>query len=211
MPWIETARTEQPESKPGFDLITVTQENLDAGAQQPQWPLGAFNREFTQADGKAIARHSVYTKKQPSYTIRGSMSQEPLATHPMFQKGADKIEQDEWGKYKKWQSDPTSVDWTPDGPKASASFKKYWSFVERGIEYFLNGTVEMQITEIVSSQPSIRQLGRRDTPPNAPSLPNGRDWLVVGVDADNLGVGEWRQTTTYRASMDDGWDQGIYK
>jgi hypothetical protein len=211
MPWVETAETTQYEAKPGQDLITKQLENLDSNVSPPQWPPKAFNKEFTISDGKATARHSVYQgNNADQYIIRGSMSQEPIATHPMFHKGDSKIEAEEWKKYRKWQADPDSTTWRPDGGDASANFKKFFAFIERGTEYFLNGTCEIQITEMVTGTPSIRALGRIDSPPRAPALPNGRTWLIVGVDAEKIGD-EWRQTTTYRASMDFGWDEQLYK
>jgi len=211
MPWVETGETTQYEARPGQNLLTKQMENLDSGSSPPGWPANSFNREVSTADGKTTARYSVY-ENTPSeqYVIRGSMSQEPIATHPMFHKGDSKIEAAEWKKYRKWQADPSSTTWRPDGSDASAAFKKFYSFIERGTEYFLNGTCEIQITEVINGTPSIRQLGRIDAPPSAPSLPNGRDWLIVGVDAEKIGD-QWRQTVTYRASMDFGWDNELYK
>jgi len=210
MPWLETGINTVYEARPGQDLKTVTQENLDAGATPPTFPPNSFNREFTTVDGKGVARYSYYEGNlKDSYVIRASMSTEPIATHPMFQEGGKYvISAGEWTNYKKWQQDPTSTSWKPDS--ATTNFKRYYAFIEKGIEYFLNGTVEAQITEIINGQPNIKQLGRIDAPPRAPSLPNSRNWMIVGVDAERIGDTDWRQTVTYRASMDNGWNKEIY-
>ncbi len=215
MAWTLASRTVQYEAKPGQDMVTEIKESLVPGVQ-PVWRNGSFNREFSENDGKYSARESYYLQanrgNEASYIIRGAVSQEPIATHPMFANGAFKIEQAEWKKYRQWQADPQSGEWSPE--TASASFKRFYEFVERGVESFLAGTVEIQITEIQLNQPRMRDLGRLEAPPNAPILANGRNWIVVGIDADRLhgeqGRVEWRVVTTYRASAAGGWDRTIY-
>ncbi len=212
--WTLVSRAVQYEARPGQDMVTEVRESLEVG-QTPVWRTGSFNRELSESDGKAIARESFYQQRannDTSYVIRGAVSQEPIATHPMFQTGAFKIDQAEWRNYRKWQADPGSVSWSPDN--ASSAFKKFYELVERGVESFLAGTVEVQITEVQPNQPRMRDIGRIEAPPNAPILANGRNWIVVGLDADRLfaeqGRIEWRVVTTYRASAAGGWNRDIY-
>ena len=200
-------------SRYGQHVKTTRLERVDALTEltEPIWPADSFDREMSWSDGKQIATYSQYEATTTSeYSIRGTVSQEPLETHYRWTKGVKIVEAAEWKKYAKWKSDPSSGTWRPDNAEATANFKDFYSYIERGIEFFLASTVEMTVTTITSTAPVLANIGTIDPPVDAPVLPRSRDWLIVGIDADKLNDTKFRVVTTYRASGDGGWENDLY-
>jgi len=181
----------------------------------PDAPGGAKNIQKTHEDGKFVLRYTLLTgSAEATYTITGSVSQEPIGTHPMFgSDGSYSIDADEWKNWKLWEADPKDPElngWKPDCDDASEGMKKYYAYRNRGVDDYLLGTVTMRVTEEGQSQPTLDGLGRIQSPAGAPSLPDGRNWLLVGVDAERVGTSTWKVTREYRASGAGGWDAEIY-
>ena len=181
-------------------------------------PAGAKDIVMTQEDGKYVCRYTIVVSGgSATYTITGSTSQEPLATHAMFKStGSYPVTDDEWKKWKIWDADPHDVDlggWKPDGSGVSDGMKKYYAYRNKGIEDYLLGTVSMRVTTEEQSSPSLKNLGCIASPANAPALDANRTWLLVGVDGERTAYGNtlWKVTREYRASAAGGWDTDIYK
>lgn len=193
----------------GENVKTVTAESFTGW---PSPPAGARDIQRSLEDGKYTLRYTIQDGQgqQDTYTLSASVSQEPLATHPVFKDIAD----DEWKKFKAWEKDPgdeTLGGWTPDGQSAGELMRKYTRYRNKGVEDYLLGTVTMRVAQEDQGSPNLNNLGRIASPPYAPSLPNGRNWLLVGIDAERTGPsGRWRVTREYRASGQGGWDQELY-
>lgn len=216
MSFIEVSKTKSFYARYGLHVEVTRLENIAdlTALTEPSWPQGSYDRELTFADGKQVATYSEYVATGSTtgdYSIRGTVAQEPLETHYRFTKGDKKIEETEWKKYAKFKNDPSTTTWRPDGDEATDNFKEFFSFIERGIEYYLASTVEMTVTKIVEVPPVLANIGTIDPPDNAPTLPRSRDWLIVGIDADKLNDRTFRVVTTYRASGDGGWENDLYK
>lgn len=195
------------------DQTTYTVESF---VGYPVPPSGAQDIQKSLEDGKYTLRYTIKgtgTSADPVYTISGSVSQEPLATHALFRTGSLQIADTEWKKWKQWESDPSNSElagWKPDGESASAGMKKYYAYRNRGVEDYLLGSVTMRVSEENQGQPNLANLGRLSKPSHAPALPDSRDWLLVGIDAERVGTGRWKVTREYRASAAGGWDKEIY-
>ncbi len=192
-----------------------TSYTVESFLSYPDVPGGAKNIQKTHEDGKFVLRYTLLTgSAEATYTISGSVSQEPIATHPMFgPDGSYSIEDDEWKNWKLWETDPHDPElsgWKPCGDDASEGMKKYYAYRNRGVDDYLLGTVTMRVAEEGQSQPNLGGLGRIQTPPGAPSLPDNRNWLLVGIDAERVGTSSWKVTREYRASGAGGWDAEIY-
>lgn len=192
-----------------------TSYTVESFVGYPGAPENARNIQKTHEDGKFVLRYTVLTATgEATYTINGSCSQEPLATHPMFGSSGDySIDANEWKKWKLWDSDPKDPDlngWKPDSDDASDGMKKYYAYRNRGVDDYLLGTVTMRVTEEGQAEPNLSGLGRIATPPSAPSLPDNRNWLLVGIDGERVGNDRWKVTREYRASGAGGWDPVIY-
>ena len=192
-----------------------TSYTVESFAGYPDAPGSAKNIQKTHEDGKFVLRYTILTGSvDATYTITGSTSQEPIGTHPMFGPDGDyTIEADEWKKWKLWEADPKDPDldgWKPDSDDASDGMKKYYAYRNRGVDDYLLGTVTMRVTEEGQSQPNLDGIGRIETPPGAPGLPDNRNWLLVGIDAERVGTSSWKVTREYRASGAGGWDPEIY-
>jgi len=181
----------------------------------PDVPSGAKNIQKTHEDGKFVLHYTLLTgSAETTYTVTGSTSQEPIGTHPMFGPDGDyTIEADEWKKWKLWEADPKDLElggWKPDCDDASDGMKKYYAYRNRGVDDYLLGTVTMRVTQEGQAEPSMDGIGRIQSPPGAPSLPDNRNWLLVGVDGERVGTSSWKVTREYRASGAGGWDPEIY-
>jgi len=192
-----------------------TSYTVESFLSYPGVPGGAKNIQKTHEDGKFVLRYTLLTGSvEATYTITGSVSQEPIAVHPMFgPDGNYTIDADEWKKWKLWEADPKDPDldgWKPDADDSSEGMKKYYAYRNRGVDDYLLGTVTMRVAQEGQNEPSLDGLGRIQTPPGAPSLPNNRNWLLVGVDAERVGTATWKVTREYRASGAGGWDLEIY-
>jgi hypothetical protein len=192
-----------------------TTYTVESFQSYPDIPNGAKNIQRSHEDGKYVSRYTLLTGgADATYTITGGVSQEPIGTHPMFgSDGGYGIEDDEWKKWKLWETDPRDPDlagWKPDGDDASTGMKKYYAYRNRGIDDYLLGTVTMRVSQEGQSGPDLGGIGRIQSPPGAPSLPDGRNWLLVGVDAERVGSSTWKVTREYRASGAGGWDREIY-
>ena len=180
----------------------------------PDAPAGAKDIQRSHEDGKFTLRYTILAEGSPvTYTINGSVSQEPIATHPMFQAGDLAVTDAEWKKWKIWDADkkdPELNGWEPDGATASAGMKKYFAYRNKGVDDYLLGTVTMRIVQEDQNAPNLANLGRIATPSGAPSLPNGRNWLMTGIDGERIDNARWKVTREYRASGAGGWDQDIY-
>jgi hypothetical protein len=72
------------------------------------------------------------------------------------------------------------------------------------------GTVVMKVTTDEVNSPSLSLLGRLSTPSGAPALPDKRNWLLTGIDAEQQVGGGYKVVREYRASAAGGWDPLIY-
>ena len=180
-------------------------------------PSNAKDVMTSSEDGKLVMRYTVVVSgASTTYQINGSTSQEPLATHKMFKpEGTKAVTVDEWKKWKIWEADPHDIElagWKPDAEGNSDGIKAYYAYRNRGIEDYLVGTVTMRVTTEETSSPSLATLGKIASPANAPTLPNSRTWLCVGIDGERTAFGNsrWKVTREYRASAPGGWDTDIY-
>lgn len=209
MPAGEITVSENYRVADGENVKTVTVESFSGW---PSPPGDARDIQRSHEDGKYTLRYTIQDgqSQQDTYTLSASVSQEPLATHPLFKD----IEDSEWKKFKAWEKDPGDESiggWTPDSESASASMRKYSKFRNKGIEDYLLGTVTLRVAEDNQGTPRLSNLGRIDSPSYAPSLPNSRNWLLVGIDAERTGAsGRWRVTREYRASGPGGWNEELY-
>ena len=192
-----------------------TSYTVESFQSYPAAPGGAKNIQKSHEDGKFTLRYTLLTDSaEATYTINGSTSQEPIATHSMFGPDGDyTIEEDEWKKWKQWEADPKDTElngWKPDSDDASDGMKKYYAYRNRGVDDYLLGTVTMRVAQEGQAEPSCDGIGRIQSPPGAPGLPDDRNWLLVGIDAEKVGASSWKVTREYRASGAGGWDPEIY-
>src|SRR5438477_2281881 len=107
-----------------------TSYTVESFLAYPDPPAGAKDIQRSHEDGKFTLRYTVLDAGgDATYTINGSVSQEPLATHAMFRTGDFQITDDEWKKWKLWDADPHDPElsgWKPDN--GSNGMKKYYAY-----------------------------------------------------------------------------------
>ena len=168
------------------------------------------------ADGRAVLTFDkIDDNFGDSYTVSGTASQEPLATHPHFQAdGKWAISDDEWKKWDAWQKSGADI---ANEPLTiySEGFQKFVQLSLKGFTDYLQPRVTVRIVNAQSEAPNLDGLGKISTPSSAPTLPAGGNWLLSGVDAEkDLSVDEsepgWTVTTEYISSGPGGWNVDIY-
>jgi hypothetical protein len=215
--WYLTKQECRYDDREGQELFTDYYEQLTEIEPPVKSPVNnAFDRVFSYQDGKATYQESYYTGNTTSndgFVYNTTSVQEPLETHPMFRAGGDfAIEDSEWESYYKYE-DANDTSWEParDG---TTNFKKFWEYKQKGVDSWLNYSIEATVTTIEPAMPNFNKVGRIDTlpSPRAITLRGGRTWLLQSIDADRLSKDHetWKVTMTFRSSGDGGWDADIY-
>jgi hypothetical protein len=215
--WEHTKIEKRYDDRQGQELVTDYYEKLSTSDPGPKSPKsGSFDRAYEYQDGLATYQESYYeggTSANDGFTYNTTLTQEPLETHPRYRANGDKvIEESEWEKYRKYV-DAGDESWTPD--QGTANFKDFWELKQKGVDTWLNYSIEAQVTTIESNKPSVAKVGRIDTlpSPRAITLRGGRTWMLAAIDAEKLGNNSgamWRVTKTYRSSGEGGWNTDIY-
>ncbi len=135
---------------------------------------------------------------QPVTEIVGGTAEEDIQLHPDFTKLAGTVAEPKNGA--KFDKDGRFLGWF--GEKAGDLL---------GVERYLDCACTVTVTQIGKSASAVvANLPSRATPPGAPSLGGGRDWMLVDVQQTRRGT-VWETKKVYRASGRSGWNTRIYK
>jgi hypothetical protein len=210
---VETRR-EKTVNNRNKGVTTVTMEELgattvdDIGA-----PSGETIRNVRRsiADGRAILQYDVVDSTVgDSYSISGTASQEPIATHPYFQSnGKWPVTEDEWKTWDKWQKEGTDIS-AESLTSFGEGFQKFITLYLRGFTDYLQPRVSLRVTDANANEPDLSELGKIAAPRNAPDLADGANWLMSGCDASVDSDGNWEVTREFISSGPGGWNPDIY-
>lgn len=194
-------------------VTTITVEEVGATSIDAiSAPGTARNIRRSLADGRAILQYDIIPEGVgDTFTLTGTASQEPLATHPFFQpSGKWAISDAEWKKWDAWQKAGTDI----AGENLSSygtGFQKFIQLYLKGFTDYLQPRVTLRVTDASSNaQPSLTGLGKISSPSNAPNLPDSANWLLSGVDASQDADGKWEISREYISSGPGGWNSDIY-
>jgi len=210
---VETRR-EKTVNNRNRGVTTVTMEMV--GAQNEDdipTPSGSKVRNVRRsiADGRAVLTYDeVDETVGDSYSVSGTASQEPLATHPFFQQGGKwAVTEAEWQKWDKWQKEGADIaqqNITSEGE----GFQKFIKLTLAGFTDYLQPRVSIRVTDANTDEPDLSELGKIASPPKAPTLPDGANWLLTGCDASEDADKNWEVTREYMSSGPGGWNVDIY-
>lgn len=147
--------------------------------------------------------------EEPTYELVGSLSQEPIQTHPDFDTIAGTPAAPLNGAI---FIDPETL---RQSEAINAIFKEFANVngaanTKAGIDSYLEPSVEWRETKFSRTRPStIVTLGDIQTPDGSPPNLSPRDWLVWSVSYIRRG-GLYQITTTWKLSGRNGWDPDIY-
>jgi hypothetical protein len=145
-----------------------------------------------------------------AYEIHATTSTEPLLTHPIFgPAGSYELSTADLDLIK---STEATGQWAAESVKSSNSdnFKKYAGYRAQGTDSYVNPGVTLSITTEESQLPPLTAIGTIQTVSNAPTLPSGANWLLMGMTAVAAGPNKWRISREYRSSGRKGWDTSLY-
>jgi hypothetical protein len=195
-------------------VTTVTMEMVGATSLDSiQRPEGQKIRNVRQsiADGRAVLTYDkVDDGVGDAYTVSGTASQEPLATHPHFQPtGKWAVSAEEWKTWDSWQKDGTDLS-EEDLTEYSEGFQKFIELYLSGFTDYLQPRVSIRVTDANTDEPDLSELGKIATPARAPTLAEKANWLMTGVDASEDADKNWEVTREYMSSGPSGWNEDIY-
>ena len=210
---VETRR-EKTVNNRGKGVTTVTMEMVGATSENAiSAPSGSKIRNVRRAiaDGRAVLTYDeVDETVGDSYSISGTASQEPLATHPFFQpSGKWAVTDAEWKTWDKWQKEGTDIA-NETLTSLGAGFQKFIELSLRGFTDYLQPRVSIRVTDANTDEPDLDQLGKIASPSKAPVLPDGANWLLTGVDGSEDADKNWEVTKEYMSSGPGGWNADIY-
>jgi hypothetical protein len=218
---VET-RIEKTQDSRRRGITTITLEALGAtdinAISIPGNDDKVRNIRRSLADGRAtLTFDKIDANVGDAYTISGTASQEPLATHPHFQpEGKWAVTEEEWQKWDKWQKEGADIaqqNITSEGE----GFQKFIKLSLAGFTDFLQPRVTIRIVDANTEEPDLSELGKIAEPAQAPPLADGANWLMTGMDAskdlsinDEDGEPAWEVTREYMSSGPGGWNADIY-
>jgi hypothetical protein len=224
-----TRVTYAADGKRTFQIPVST--TTDAAAATPAAPSGTrfVAAEYVQRpDGgrdyvftfEAIVGGSSGTASDRQQEINGQAAQEPIETHPLFNSeiaGGGVVTQADMAEIRRAISAGTAPTFTGTGSALGAAEGLYALMLKGVTHYYtLSGVTYSETTE-ESTKPSLEELCTINRPPvDAPSLPTGSNWLMIGMRASKVvnpdGGNFWRVTREWLASGVRGWnaDYDIY-
>lgn len=195
-------------------VTTITMEMVGASSEddiQVEKGEKIKNVRRSLADGRAVLTYDqVDSSVGDSYSISGTASQEPLATHPFFQSGGKwEITDDEWKTWDKWQKEGTDIA-SESLESFGEGFRKFVLLYLKGFTDYLQPRVTIRVTDANTDEPDLSELGKISSPSAAPTLADGANWLFASVDATQDADKNWEVTREYISSGPGGWNEDIY-
>lgn len=210
---VETRR-EKTVNNRNRGVTTVTLEELGATSEDaiPR-PSGSTIRNVRKAiaDGRATLQYDIVDPTVgDTYSLTGTASQEPLATHPYFQAGGKwAVTEAEWKTWDKWQKEGTDIS-KESLTSFSTGFQKFVTLYLKGFTDYLQPRLTLRLVDASTSEPSVSNLGKIASPAKAPSLSDGANWLLTGIDASPDSDNNWEVSREYISSGPGGWNADIY-
>ncbi len=200
----------------------------DSNATAPTAPSGMrlVSHEYTmRADG---GRDYVFTYESAGSSpgdaqiqINGQAAQEPIETHPSFNggEGGGTVSDADLAAIKASLSSGQAPQFAGTGTNLTAAQNLYNLMLKGVTHFFTPSGVTYSETFDETAKPNLSELCSIDRPPpDAPSIRQGANWLMIGIRAQKLyqpetGNSFWRVTREWLASGPRGWnaDFEIYK
>ena len=210
---VETRR-EKTVNNRNRGVTTVTLEEIGATTEDAiAKPSGSSIRNVRKslADGRATLQYDIVDSTVgDTYSLTGTASQEPLATHPYFQaNGKWAVTDSEWKTWDKWQKEGTDIA-TQTLTTYSTGFQKFIELYLKGFTDYLQPRLTLRLVDASTSEPTITELGKISDPARAPGLSDGANWLLTGIDASPDADNNWEVSREYISSGPGGWNADIY-
>lgn len=147
--------------------------------------------------------------EEPTYELVGSLSQEPIQTHPNFAEIAGTPAAPKNGAI---FIDPESL---RQSESTNAIFKEFANVngavnPKAGVDSYLEPSVEWRETRFSRSRPTtLTGLGNIQTPNGSPPNLSPRDWIYWSETYVRRG-GVYQITSTWKLSGRNGWDPDIH-
>jgi hypothetical protein len=172
-------------------------------------------RKVTQDGVVQIVEEVLIEQGAPQFSFDGSVSTDPLETHPRYSdptEGIPSAIQEKWLRWKKNPSDAGLDGWKPED-EANARFAEFYGYFTKGVEVFFSPRVTARVTVLESGAPDLLNLGKLDVWgggwPAGFTVPEGVNFLLSGVRSQQEGE-FFRTTYEYMSSAPGGWSMIIY-
>jgi hypothetical protein len=229
MPSFQTAGYRSTITPEGRKIVQIPVSVTDDSAPSvPTAPSGMrlVSNEYTiRPDG---GRDYVYTYESAGSApgdaqiqINGQAAQEPIETHPKFNgaQGGGTVSEADLAAIKASLNDGSTPQLTGTGADLIAAQNLYTLMLKGVTHFFTPSGITYSETFDETIKPNLSELCNVNRPPpDAPTLRQGANWLMIGIRAQKLyepdsGGSFWRVTREWLASGDRGWnaDFDIYE
>jgi len=204
----QSGRTQSFDPRLGQQVTTYRfEDTLSLSA----WPTGSYDHTQSISEGIVSASYKVADSASGHPRMVTQVETQPLLTHPIFRPGGTHgLSDADRQAIALAFSDPalwaTYVAQNPSSPLGWFSQFQLW-----GVESWLAPVPTIKETKIVTSTPDFSVLGTVKSPESGGStLPQAGNWLVTGMESEQIGTSTWMVTTDYRGSVNGPWDPDIY-
>jgi hypothetical protein len=149
----------------------------------------------------------------PTYSLSGDLSTEPIETHPTFADFAGTVNAPNVA------NGASFVQAGEDRGRFLGFLPKDVANPKAGVRSYLEPALTYSETRVYSningsfSGASMNKLGKIDDPPSSKVLPTvseNRSWLLSSCNIESVGDG-FKVTRSWRLSGRNGWDEDIYE
>lgn len=193
----------------------------DTAATAPAAPSGMrlVSNEYTiRPDG---GRDYIFTYESSGSApgdaqiqVNGQAAQEPIETHPKFngEQGAGTVSDADLAAIKTALNNGSTPQFTGTGNNLTAAQDLYNLMLKGVTHYFTPSGITYSETFDETTKPNLSELCTVDRPPpDAPTLRQGSNWLMIGIRAQKVyepesGNSFWRVTREWLASGPRGWN-----
>ena len=149
----------------------------------------------------------VPTESITAYSIHGSLTSEPIETHPkMVTLLASATEElTKWRLWLKDSKDPKLGGWDPR-TATTEGVQRLFYYWQRGTNSYLKPRVSIK-KQYINATPSISNNGKISSP--GVSLTGIPNWLQSGAEAELVGS-MWRISGDYLGGAGSGWNNFLY-
>lgn len=206
----QSSHTDSFDSRLGALVRSVTLMDKD---YTPNFPNNSWEHTQGYSEGIYTASYKTQLGQTNLPKISSQVETQPLLTHPIFQKnGSHELQDADFEKIAQAMSDPTLwKQYVAADPTSPLGW--YAQFALWGTESWLSPVVTARQTELKTSTPDFSMLAKTyDVIPGgySPSLADQCNFLLAGMESEQIGPSLWMVTSDYRASSGGPWDPDFY-
>lgn len=206
----QSSHTDSFDSRLGALVRSITLVDREYA---PNYPTASWEHSQGYSEGLYTASYKTQLGQTNLPKLSSQVETQPLLTHPIFRPG---------GSHELSDSDLDAIDSAMSDPDLWKTYVAadptsplgwYAQFTLWGSESWFAPVVTARQTALATSTPDFSNLAKtyQSIPGGySPSLPERCNWLLAGMESEQIGPYLWMVTSEYRASAGGPWDPDFY-